>query len=56
MAAHDFPVLKAANELVSAAYLRERSLDRKTKELQFALSLTVLRGERKPSPGILAEE
>ena len=47
MAAHDFPVLKAANELVSAAYLRERSLDRKTKELLFVLSLTVLRGERK---------
>lgn len=46
MAAHDLPVLKAANELVSAAYLRERSLDRKTKELLFVLSLTVLRGER----------
>ena len=46
MAAQDLPVLKAANELVSAAYLRERSLDRKTKELLFVLSLTVLRGER----------
>lgn len=43
MAAHDFPVLKAANELVSAAYLDQRTLDRRTKELLFVLSLTVLR-------------
>ncbi|NDL60360.1 carboxymuconolactone decarboxylase family protein [Phytoactinopolyspora mesophila] len=46
MAAHDLPVLKAANELVSAAYLEERSLDRRTKELLFVLSLTVVRAER----------
>lgn len=46
MAAEDFPVLKAANDLVSAAYLSERLLDRKTKELLFVLSLTVLRGDR----------
>ena len=32
MAANDLPVLKAANEFVSAAYKRERSLDRRTKE------------------------
>ena len=46
MASHDFPVLQAANALVSATYLEQRSLDRKTKELLFVLSLTVLRGER----------
>lgn len=43
MARHDFDVLRAANGLVDAAYLRERSLDRATKELLFVLSLTVLR-------------
>ncbi|WP_340539311.1 carboxymuconolactone decarboxylase family protein [Nocardioides sp. GXZ039] len=46
MAAQDFPVLQAANGLVSAAYLDQRTLDRKTKELLFVLSLTVLRGDR----------
>ena len=46
MAGHDFPVLQAANALVSATYLEQRSLDRKTKELLFVLSLTVLRGKR----------
>ena len=45
MAAHDMDVLKAANGLVTAAYLRPRTLDRKTKELLFVLSLTVLRAE-----------
>lgn len=43
MAKHDFPVLQAANNLVGAAYLEQRSLDRKTKELLFILSLTVMR-------------
>jgi len=43
MAAADFPVLKAANHVVSAAYLDERLLDRRTKELLFILSLTVMR-------------
>ncbi|MGA7148849.1 MAG: carboxymuconolactone decarboxylase family protein [Microbacterium sp.] len=43
MAAADFPVLRAANQVVSAAYLDQRSLDRKTKELLFILSLTVMR-------------
>ena len=43
MAAHDFEVLQATNGLVSAAYLKQRSLDRRTKELLFILSLTVLR-------------
>ena len=46
MAAQDLEVLKAADGLVSAAYLEQRSLDRKTKELLFVLSLTVLRSER----------
>lgn len=43
LARHDLPVLQAADELVSAAYLKQRALDRKTKELLFILSLTVLR-------------
>lgn len=43
MAAADFPVLQVANQLVSAAYLQQRALDRKTKELLFILSLTVMR-------------
>jgi 4-carboxymuconolactone decarboxylase len=49
MAAHDFDVLKATNGLVSAAYLQQRILDRRTKELLFILSLTVLRA---PEPQI----
>lgn len=43
MAAADFPVLQAANHVVSAAYLEQRRLSRETKELLFILSLTVLR-------------
>jgi 4-carboxymuconolactone decarboxylase len=43
MATHDFDVLQATNGLVSAAYLKQRTLDRRTKELLFILSLTVLR-------------
>ena len=43
MAAADFPVLQAANGVVNAAYLAPRRLDRKTKELLFILSLTVMR-------------
>jgi 4-carboxymuconolactone decarboxylase len=39
----DFDVLMAANELVDSVYLSERRLDRKTKELIFIVSLTVLR-------------
>jgi 4-carboxymuconolactone decarboxylase len=46
MAAQDLPVLKAADALVSAAYLQDRALDRRTKELLFILSLTVMRAER----------
>ena len=43
MARQDFEVLKAANGLVDAAYLRQRTLDRRTKELIFIVSLTVMR-------------
>lgn len=43
MAAADFPVLQAANHVVSAAYLEPRLLDRRTKELLFIISLTVMR-------------
>lgn len=46
MALHDLPVLQAADGLVRAAYLNERSLDRRTKELLFILSLTVMRADR----------
>jgi 4-carboxymuconolactone decarboxylase len=46
MAANDFPVLQAADNLVEAAYLSQRRLDRRTKELLFVLSLTVLRADK----------
>ncbi len=43
MAEHDYDVLMAANGLVENAYLKPRTLDRRTKELLFILSLTVMR-------------
>lgn len=46
MAKQDFAVLQAANGLVSAAYLDQRTLDRKTKELIFIVSLTVMRASK----------
>lgn len=46
MAKHDFPVLQATNGLVNAAYLDQRCLDRKTKELIFIVSLTVMRASK----------
>ncbi|GAA3792763.1 MULTISPECIES: carboxymuconolactone decarboxylase family protein [Amycolatopsis] len=46
MAKHDFGVLQAANGLVGAAYLDQRALDRKTKELIFIVSLTVMRAAK----------
>jgi 4-carboxymuconolactone decarboxylase len=46
MAKHDFDVLQAANGVVSAAYLNQRTLDRKTKELIFIVSLTVMRASK----------
>ena len=46
MTKYDFEVLQAANGLVEAAYLKERKLDRKTKELIFIVSLTVMRASK----------
>jgi 4-carboxymuconolactone decarboxylase len=46
MAHADYDVLKAANNLVDAVYLRQRRLDRKTKELLFIVSLTVVRADK----------
>jgi 4-carboxymuconolactone decarboxylase len=46
MAKHDFEVLQAANNLVGKAYLEQRTLDRKTKELIFIVSLTVMRASK----------
>lgn len=46
MARHDYDVLQAANGLVDAAYLAPRLLDRKTKELIFIVSLTVMRASK----------
>lgn len=46
MAKQDFPVLQAANHVVSAAYLDQRTLDRRTKELIFIVSLTVMRASK----------
>ena len=46
MAEQDFEILQAANDLVNAAYLKERRLDRKTKELLFIISLTVMRASK----------
>lgn len=46
MANADYEVLMAADNLVEAVYLKERLLDRKTKELLFILSLTVLHAEK----------
>ena len=46
MAKHDFAMLRAADGLVRAAYLDQRLLDRRTKELIFIVSLTVMRASR----------
>lgn len=42
----DFEFAKAANDLVGAAYLAERRLDRRTKELIFIVSLAALRAPK----------
>ncbi len=47
MAEQDFDTLRAFNQLIEAAYLRPRRLDRKTKELLFILSLTVMRSSKR---------
>ena len=46
LAEQDFDALRALNALIEAVYLKERRLDRKTKELLFVLSLTVMRSEK----------
>lgn len=46
MAKQDWDVLVATNNLVHACYLKERTLDRKTKELLFILSLVVMRASK----------
>ncbi len=46
MAKQDFDVLLATDGLVRAAYLDQRTLDRRTKELIFIVSLTVMRASR----------
>ncbi len=46
LAEQDFDALKAFNGLIETVYLNERLLDRKTKELLFVLSLTVMRSEK----------
>lgn len=46
LAEQDFEVLKSFDSLLETVYLTERRLDRKTKELLFVLSLTVMRSEK----------
>lgn len=46
MVKQDVSFMKACDGLVQAAYLKQRLLDRKTKELIFIVSLTVMRAER----------
>lgn len=46
LAKHDYETLQAANNLVDQAYLKQRHLDRKTKELVFIVSLTVMRASK----------
>jgi 4-carboxymuconolactone decarboxylase len=46
LAAADFDVLQAADRLVAAVYTSPRRLDRKTKELLFCATLTVMRGPK----------
>jgi 4-carboxymuconolactone decarboxylase len=46
LADHDFDVMRAFNELLETVYLSERRLDRKTKELIFCATLTVMRSGR----------
>ncbi len=43
MARADFEVLSASNQVIEATYTKTRTLDARTKELLFILSLTVMR-------------
>ena len=42
----DYEFARAANDIVDAAYLKPRRLDRKTKELIFIVSLTSMRASK----------
>ena len=42
----DFDFMKAANDLIEVAYLSDRVLDRKTKELIFVATLTAMRASQ----------
>ncbi|MGH3343048.1 MAG: carboxymuconolactone decarboxylase family protein [Carbonactinosporaceae bacterium] len=46
LAVHDFDMLRQANELIHAVYLKERRLDRRVKELIFVVSLIVARAPK----------
>ena len=46
MANADYLALIAANDLVEAVYLKSRLLDRRTKELLFIISLTIMRASK----------
>ena len=46
MVQQDLEFMQAANNIVDAAYLKPRRLDRKTKELIFIVSLTVMRASK----------
>lgn len=46
MVKHDVEFMRAADHIVNAAYLDQRTLDRRTKELIFIVSLTVLRAQK----------
>lgn len=46
MVEYDLEVMKAADQLINAAYLSPRRLDRKTKELIFIVSLTTMRASK----------
>ena len=51
LAKQDFSVMEAANHVVAATYLEQRTLDRKTKELLFIVSLTVMRAPKEHLQG-----
>jgi 4-carboxymuconolactone decarboxylase len=46
LVAADYEFARAANDIVDAAYLKPRRLDRKTKELIFIVSLTSMRATK----------
>ena len=46
LVAADYEFARAANEIVDAAYLKQRRLDRKVKELIFIVSLTSMRATK----------